>query len=628
MKTHSHPRTRILAMLVAAIAITLQGTGLALTVTNNKDNAPSAPLIAGSLRWAIAGTPANGTVDFSTSLKGKTIILTDGQLVVTKALTIRGLGCDKLAVSGNNKSRVFYVGGSSTGSGAAIISDMTITKGNGRGGEPAGTGDSDPSNDLNGGGIYNSGFLQLLRVCVTGNTSAASGGGVYNRGSLSSMVDSTVSYNTALLDGGGLQDDTDMTIFRCAVINNAATLNGGGIRAGSTNPDSLSAGTVNLINSTVASNRATGNGGGIDAGTGITLFSYNVTVSGNSAANGGGIASAEFPGSSWSLRNTIVATNTAPVGPDIANNLIFPATFSAAGNSNNLIGNTSGSSPATAFNGSDILGQNPKLGPLQNNGGPTQTQALLPGSPAIDTGYNPNIYLPDLDPGLAASIMPPLKTDQRVFMTRVINGGTSNTVDIGAYEYTPARALKYEAISDLTPCLSSTDCRTVANARSAIRSIQCSLASRLWVNDTKLTCSGELVFEYEEEAAYAIQKILKYSPDLACVQAALDAVQDLMQADEQIARAAISEASACNGNASYIAKANCELVAAQTSIAKQDYKGAIEHYEHAWDYAQKACNRCRNDDDCRRDREDTDREDRDRWGDDDRCGGDHDEHGD
>ena len=82
---------------------------------------------------------------------------------------------------------------------------------------------------------------------------------------------------------------------------------------------------------------------------------------------------------------------------------------------------------------------------------------------------------------------------------------------------------------------------------------------------------------------------------------------------------------ACNGNASYITKANSELVTAQASISKQDYKGAIEHYEHAWEYAQKACNRCRNDDDCRRDREDTDREDRERWGDDDRCGGDHDD---
>ena len=139
MKTFSQRRTGTRAALLIAIAIALHGTGSALTVINNKDNAPSATLISGSLRWAIANTPAGGVVDFSSSLKGKTITLVGGQLVVKKALTVRGLGCAILTISGNNSSRVFYVSGSSTGSGAAIISDLTITKGNGLGGEPAGT---------------------------------------------------------------------------------------------------------------------------------------------------------------------------------------------------------------------------------------------------------------------------------------------------------------------------------------------------------------------------------------------------------------------------------------------------------------------------------------------------------
>ena len=595
MKTTNPPRASLCAVLVALAGIALQGAGFALTVTNNKDNAPSDPPIVGSLRWAIAGTPVNGTVDFSNALKGKTILLKAGQLVLDKALNIRGLGCNSLTVSGNNVSRVFFVSGTGNNPGlsSVIISDMTVTKGNAVGPDISGFG-----NATYGGGIHNVGDLQLLRMCVTGNTaSLGSGGGIYNRGNLTAVTECAISYNSAGQNGGGIFNEQDITVTRSAIYNNIASGDGGGIQE---------AGTAILINTTVACNRAAGAGGGVNDPGGATLKTYNVTVAGNTAAVGGGLANVPFFGASWELRNTIVSGNSAPDSPDVSNG--FGSQISQGFN---LIKNTSGAA-AGSFLPSDQVGVDPKLGPLQNNGGPTLTMALLPGSPAIDKGSNSNL-------------LPGMTTDQRVFMARIINGGMSATVDVGAYEYATARALKFEAINDLTPCLSSSDCRTVANARCAIRSIQCSLSSRLWVNDTKLTCSGELVFEYEEDAAYAIQKILKYSPDVACVKAATDAVQDMMQADEQIARAAIAEAVACNGNASYIAKANCELVTAQTSIAKQDYKGAIEHYEHAWEYAQKACNRCRNDDDCRRDREDSDREDRNRWGDDDRCGGDHDD---
>ena len=592
MKTTSHLRVGVRAALVALVGFALQGAGFALTVTNNKDNAPSTPLIVGSLRWAIAGTATNGLVDFASTMKGKTILLKAGQLVVDRAMTIRGLGCNSLTVSGNNVSRVFFTNATSTISGqpGVTISDMTITKGNAVGPDLSGAG-----NDANGGGIHNVGSLELLRLCVTGNTAnLGGGGGIYNRGTLSSVTECTVSYNTAGQNGGGIFDEQDMTIMRCAIFNNMAGGDGGGIQE---------AGTANVINTTIAANRATGSGGGINDQGGATLKTYNVTIAGNTAAVGGGMANVPFFGASWELRNTIVGDNTAPVAPDVSNGFGAPISRGY-----NLIENTSGAA-AGSFLPTDQVGVDAKLGPLQNNGGPTLTKALLPGSPAIDKGSN-------------ANLLPSMTTDQRN-MARIINGGMSPTVDVGAYEYATARALKFEAIQDLTPCLSSTDSRTVANARSAIRSIQCSLSPRLWVNDTKLTACGQLVFEYEEDAAYSIQKILKYSPDVACVKEALDAVQDLMQADEQIARAAISDAVACNGNASYIAKANSELVTAQASIAKQDYKGAIEHYEHAWEYAQKACNRDRDDDECRREREDCEREDRDRWGDDDRCGGDH-----
>ena len=588
METTSQLRTGLLAGLVALVGIALQGASLALTVTNNLDNAPAAPLISGSLRWAIANTPANGLVDFSSSMKGKTIVLKAGQLLVDKILTIRGLGCASLAVSGNNMSRVFYV--KATGVTPAIISDMTITKGNAVGFVDDG---GAPAIQGNGGGIHNQGNLQILRCCVTGNKAPlGNGGGIFNRGTLGALTESTISYNTAGQNGGGIADGQEMTIFRSAIYNNIAGGDGGGLDE---------AGTANLINSTFASNRATGIGGGINDN-GASVNTYNVTIAGNSATAGGGVARLF---GTWALANTIVATNTAATDADVTNPFGFPI---SAANGHNLIRNTNGGTLG-GLDATDITGVDPKLGPLQNNGGPTLTMALLPGSPAIDKGANSNVRAD-------------MTSDQRVFMARIINGGVSLTVDIGAYEYATARALKFEAINDLTPCLSSTDCYTRSLARCAIRNIQCSLASRLWESDTKLTCFGELVFEFEGDAAFAIQKIIKYSPDLACVKAATDAVEDLMLADEQLARAAIGDANTCHGNASYICKANNELAAAQTSIAKQDYKGAIEHYEHAWEYAQKACNLSRDDDECRRNRETCEQEDHDRWGDYDRSGGD------
>jgi hypothetical protein len=116
---------------------------------------------------------------------------------------------------------------------------------------------------------------------------------------------------------------------------------------------------------------------------------------------GGGIAN----GGSFTLANSIVAINTAPTQADIYG--------SVASKGYNLIGNSSG---VSGFTAADLLNLNPLLGPLQDNGGPTETMALLKGSPAIATG-NVN------------RIPSGITTDQRG-SARVVNG----TVDIGAFE--------------------------------------------------------------------------------------------------------------------------------------------------------------------------------------------------
>ena len=121
----------MLAVLIALFAVALPGTASAVTVTSIADNLSNQPLIPGTLRHAIATAPNNDTITFSSSLKGKTITLKGGQLVLNRSLTIRGLGVDRLAVSGANASRVFLVANAANATNAtAVIADLTITKGN------------------------------------------------------------------------------------------------------------------------------------------------------------------------------------------------------------------------------------------------------------------------------------------------------------------------------------------------------------------------------------------------------------------------------------------------------------------------------------------------------------------
>ena len=143
----------------------------------------------------------------------------------------------------------------------------------------------------------------------------------------------------------------------------------------------------------------------------------NSTITGNSADNGGGINNSSF--STLNLNGSIVANNTAASGPDIAGPV--------SSGDYNLIKSTVGifgSLPGTH----NITGVDPVLGPLQNNGGPTETHALLAGSPAIDKGKN----------------FTALTTDQRgagysrsFDDSAIPNAAGGDATDIGAYELLP-----------------------------------------------------------------------------------------------------------------------------------------------------------------------------------------------
>jgi hypothetical protein len=276
-----------------------------------------------------------------------------------------------------------------------------------------------------GGGIYNLGSMVIDHSAVAGNLVRASsvanqpayayGGGIANLGSMSILA-GAVNRNQAdgglnniihqQGDGGGIYTTGLLTLDGSTVSGNLVGPNnhnsgGGGV---------YSAGRATLItNSTIAGNElnthSQGLGGGIyyfatSASVRHSTIAANVALS-EGSAYGGGMASSVSQVSVW---DTVVAGNQGVTGPDLYGAL--------ASSGYNLFGKSAGGS---GYAPSDLLDMNALLGPLQDNGGPTLTMALLPGSPAIDSGDNANA--PEWDqrgPGYP----------------RIVNG----TIDRGAFE--------------------------------------------------------------------------------------------------------------------------------------------------------------------------------------------------
>ena len=362
-----------------------------IVVTNTADSGP------GSLRDALA-TAVDGDMIDATGISG-TILLTSGELQITHAVTISGPGAGSLSVDGNGTFRVF----DNLTSGVSI-SGFSITNGSAPG--------------SNGGGVFheggNSATLRLSDCAVSGN-SADFGGGIFNSNGTLTVNNCTISGNGAGLSGGGIDNSASdgaasLIITNSTISDNSATANdGGGILSGAAGT-TLSVASLTVSNSTLSGNSATGNGGAIantaDAPPNNAQASItNSTISDNSAtANGGGIYNAV---GEFQIGDTIL--NAGSSGVNI---------FINSGRGTSLGYNLSSDDGGGVLTGTgDQINTNPMLGPLQDNGGPTFTHALLPGSPAIDAG----------DPAFA----PPPNFDQRgPGFDRVVNG----RIDIGSFE--------------------------------------------------------------------------------------------------------------------------------------------------------------------------------------------------
>jgi hypothetical protein len=426
------------AHLLPAVALVLALPGLnaktaaAIRTVINVDDSGT-----GSLRDAIAQAAPDDTVRFAVT---GTITLTSGEIGITKSLTIEGphtsppLVVTRNGMAGSPEFRIFHISG-----GVCTISGLSI-----RGGTTHSTYFYDPTPALGGGILVRGPGGLIISDCTLSGHSALGGIG----GGAGTGRDS---YGGAVAGTGG----AILTVNRCTFFSNtaqgAAGMSGIGDSGGHGGRGQGGAiyndfgGTLTVTNSTFSGNRALGGnagystfgfppawgggaGGGAIANAG-TMTLTSLTLAGNQCIGATGAAGTGFArgggllalsGASSAVSNTLCAGNTAAsAGPDAS------GSFTSGGF--NLVGTGgTGFTGATDQQGTPVSPLDAKLGPLQNNGGLTDTHSPLPGSPVLDRG-------------LAFD----LPTDQRAVSRTwddpaLANSAGSDGTDIGALEFRPA----------------------------------------------------------------------------------------------------------------------------------------------------------------------------------------------
>ncbi len=387
-----------------------------------------------TLRAAVAEANALAGNDIITFDPGITLIPVNGQIAITSNLSIFGNGASVLNIQNNaalsTTSRIFNITNFTVN-----LSGMTLSSGNVTG---------------NGGAINNTGTLTITNSVIRDNRASAFGGGIRSTNNLTiqnSLIDSNSSTNST--SGGISFGGATLTINNSTISNNTSFGNGGGLNISATVSTMIRNSTISnntagassggffanrgtFINTTISGNRANGalatDGGGgmrIQAGTN-TVSIVSSTITNNTAPNSasGARSGIWHETGTLNLANTIVAANVAQDIQRDGTGVISSSGF-------NLIGRNTGVTsefPAGLPSGTNYVGTNkspldPMIAPLANNGGATQTHALLTGSTAIDKGS---------DFGLAVDQRGYFRT---IDLAGVPNSPTGDGTDIGAFEF-------------------------------------------------------------------------------------------------------------------------------------------------------------------------------------------------
>jgi len=613
-------------------------------VTSAEDSGP------GSLREAIASAAPGDSITFMLALPA-TIVLSN-TLVIDKDLLVQGPGADQLTVmrcdaAGTPDFRVFEVQ-----AGVVTLAGMTIRNGSAYSGTYL--------HDNLGGGILNWGTLTVSDCVVTANRALTTdwgagvspqyslgyGAGVFTApGSQLTLLRTTVSDNYATAGGGGVGTwyVTSFLASGCTLSGNSADIQGGGLNfqgvAGS------------LVNSTLSGNSTPPDGYAsaflsiIWPGETVTLTLTACTIAGNTGSTNGACTIASVygnPGITNQLLSTLVADNEGPNFVLVGNPVLESLGHNLdSDGTSGFVNGANGDQVGTEASPLDA-----KLGPLQDNGGPTFTMPLLPGSPALDAG------------SCTDASGAPLLVDQRGY-PRPQGAGC----DIGAYEYQPLTVVcppdvvvefmnedgavvtySVSATSDCPPvtvvsappsgslfpigvapvlvqatdaCGNSAQCSfnvTVLGAQGvksnvlaelialrasanppqpfaqkfdrAIEHLANSLDPAYWIDQTHLELRGGNTAMNEEKLAASDLDIIMSSKDCPVDRAVLqDFINRIVKSDRLLAIVSIQDAAAAGLNPRKIAEDLATVARGDAAAAAGLYANAIEHYRNAWRHA-------------------------------------------
>jgi hypothetical protein len=299
-------------------------TPAAYTVTLATDNnvnggGQADPMNAaqGDLRYCITQADQGGGADTVTIKTGINPTVKDMLPSITKGMTIMGQGMANTTISANTAEpvnyRIFQILGQADN---VTIQKLTITGGN---------------MDGDGGGIYNSGQLNLWQVDID-HCEGTNGGGIACEGNKGVLLDAvSIHDNTATSNGGGVYVSNGGVAAGLVITNSSIqynqAVNGGGVYNAATN-------TTTVSETGIYQNTASGGGGGVyNAGSGSLVINESSVVQGNEAYNGGGLWSdgtatltnvslscntAEGAGGGFYLENGTLTTNNGAISSNAA----------------------------------------------------------------------------------------------------------------------------------------------------------------------------------------------------------------------------------------------------------------------------------------------------------------------